>query len=112
MVESLLKSGFQLPPAPARAALVLRFINSFTIADGACEARSRSDEEGDALSSPTNRDDEIARNHHRPEGLRRNGPVFFAASLSQGRSIAPSSLLESGAIAVATIVELFMRRNT
>src|SRR2546426_2230364 len=83
MVESLLKSGFQLPPAPARAALVLRFINSFTIADGACEARSRSDEEGDALSSPTNRDDEIARNPHRPEGLRRNGPVFVVAPRSQ-----------------------------
>ena len=28
-----------------RPILVLRFINSFTIADGACEARSRSDEE-------------------------------------------------------------------
>ena len=62
---------------------MLRFINSFTIADGACEARSRSDEEGDALSSPTNRDDEIARNPHRPEGLRRNGPVFVVAPRSQ-----------------------------
>ena len=62
--------------------LVLRLINSFTIADGACEARSRSDEESDALSSPTNRDDEVARNPHRPEGLRRNGPVFVVAPVT------------------------------
>src|SRR5437867_7788402 len=91
--------------------LVLRLINSFTIADGACEARSRSDEEGDALSSPTNRDDEIARNPHRPEGPRRNGPVFVVAPRPRRISIAPSSLLESGAIALATVVTLLMRRN-
>ncbi len=55
--------------------LVSRFSNSYAIADGACEARSRSDEEADAHLSPTNRDDEIARNPYRPFGLRRNNGV-------------------------------------
>src|SRR5438034_11031152 len=63
--------------------LVSRLLNSYTIADGACEARSRSDEEADDISSPTNRDDEIDRNLHRPFGLRRNGPVFVVAPRSQ-----------------------------
>jgi hypothetical protein len=45
--------------------LVSRVRGNVATADGACEARSRSDEEGDAHSSPTSRDDEIARNLHR-----------------------------------------------
>ena len=72
-----------IPQEMLERKLVSRLLNSYTIADGACEARSRSDEEAEALSSPTNRDDEIARNPHRPFGLRRNGPVFVVAPRSQ-----------------------------
>ena len=47
------------------------------------EARSRRESEVDAHSSTTARNDEIASNAHRPEGLRRNGIVFGVIGFSQ-----------------------------
>jgi len=39
-----------------------------TFADGSCEGRSRSEEEGDAGTSAMTSDAEIACNPHQPEG--------------------------------------------
>ncbi len=51
------------------------FINTVTFADGACEARSRRRGRGDAGTSTTTRDKEIARNLHPSEVLGRDGPI-------------------------------------
>ncbi len=56
-----------------------RFINTMTFADGACEARSRSEEEAMSGTSATTRDTEIARNPHQRKGWRRDGIDFFVA---------------------------------
>jgi hypothetical protein len=50
-----------------------------TFADGACEGRSRSEEEPMSEASATTRDTEIARNPHQPEGWQRDGIDFFVA---------------------------------
>src|SRR5438034_9487987 len=84
--------------------LVSRLLNSYTVADGACEARSRSDEEADALSSTTNRDDEIDRNPHRPFGLRRSRPVFVVAPRARLKSIASSYLPASRGVVLRSKV--------
>jgi len=50
-----------------------------TFADGACEVRSRNEEEAMSEASATKRDAEIARNLHQPEGWRRDDIDFFVA---------------------------------
>ncbi len=62
--------------------LVSRPRNTITFAEGACEARSRSEEEAMSGTSATTRDTEIARNPHQPEGWRRNGIDFLCRSSS------------------------------
>jgi len=57
-------------------------------ADGAREARSRREEEVDARASSTTSNEEIGHDPHRPEGLRRHGPVFFVAAPRRWRDIA------------------------
>ncbi len=55
-------------------------MNSMAFADGACEARSRSEEEAMSGTSATTSDTEIGRNPHQPEGWwRRNSIDFFVA---------------------------------
>jgi hypothetical protein len=59
--------------------LVSRSRTTMTFTDGACEARSRNEEEAMSLASATTRDTEIVRNLHQPEGWRRDGIDFFVA---------------------------------
>ncbi len=71
-------------------------------ADGACEPRSRRQEEVDARASSTTSNEEIGRDPHRPGGLRRHGPAFFVAAPRRWRTSRSSRRLESGAMALAT----------
>jgi len=48
-------------------------------ADGACEGKSRSEEEAMLEASATTSDTEITRNLHQPEGWWRDGINFFVA---------------------------------
>jgi len=57
-------------------------------ADGSREPRSRREEEVDARASSTTSNAEIGHDPHRPEGLRRHGPVFFVAAPRRWRDIA------------------------
>ena len=50
-------------------------------ADGACEARSRQEEEDDAWPSSTTTNAEIVRNPHLPSGWRRDTPISLSLLL-------------------------------
>ncbi len=56
----------------------------------------------DARASSTTSNEEIGRDPHRPEGLRRHGPVFVVAAPRRWRTSPSSGRLESGAMALAT----------
>ena len=66
-------------------ALVLRPINTMMYADGACEARSRQEEEDDAWPSLTTTNAEIVHNPHLPSGWRRDGPMALSLLLHDTR---------------------------
>jgi len=57
-------------------------------ADGSRESTSRREEEVDARASSTTSNAEIGHDPHRPEGLRRHGPVFFVAAPRRWKDIA------------------------
>ena len=71
---------------------MLRPINTMMYADGACEARSRQEEEGDAWPSSTTTNEEIVHNPHLPSGWRRDGPMALSLLLSIRKCMASSSL--------------------
>jgi len=92
--------------------LVSRSINKMTFADGACEGRSRSEEEvmRDIAADERHRDrpqhpsaQRVAAGRHR--FLCRSSSVIHTG-------IASSSLRELNAVALATNVTLFMERDT
>ena len=56
-------------------------INTMMFADGACEARSRQEEEVDAWPSSTTTNAEIVHNPHLPSGWRRDGPMALSLLL-------------------------------
>ncbi len=65
--------------------LVHDSINTVTFADGACEARSRREEEVDAWSSSTTTNAEIVHNPHLPFGWRRDEPIPLSLLLHYER---------------------------
>ncbi len=67
---------------------------------------------GDAGTSTTTRDKEIARNPSPPEGLGRDGAHFFVAPSRRCPCIASSSRLDPGFVALPTNVTLFMKVST
>ena len=74
--------------------LVQRSINTDTFADGACEARSRQEEEVDAWPSSTTTNAEIVRNPRLPCGWRRDGPISLSLLLHYGQAWRSSSFRE------------------
>jgi len=72
----------------ALRALEARLGSPVPSADGSRESRSRREEEVDARASSTTSNAEIGHDPHRPEGLRRHGPVFFVAAPRRWRDIA------------------------
>ena len=72
--------------------LVQRSVNTDTFADGACEARSRQEEEDDAWPSSTTTNAEIVRNPHLPSGWRRDGPIPLSLLLHYGKTWRSASL--------------------
>ena len=89
-----------------------RFIKTMTFAEGACEVRSRSKEEA-------------MQGHRRRRGTQRSPTTPSARRVSAGRhrflcrsssamrtDIASSSLRELDAVALATNVTVFMKRDT
>ena len=81
-------------------------------ADGACEARSRQEEEADALPSSTTTNAEIVHNPHLPSGWRRDGPMALSLLLAIRKSMASSSLRALDAVALATYIIVFMEGST
>ena len=73
-----------------------------SFADGAREPRSRREEEADARASSTTSNEEMGRDPHRPEGLRRHDPSFVVAAPRRWRTSPSPWRLESGAMALAT----------
>jgi hypothetical protein len=67
---------------------------------------------GDAGTSAMTSDEEITRNPHQPEGWRRNGIDSLSLLLRDVHDIASSSLRELEAVALATNVTVFMKRDT
>jgi len=99
-------------PGPDQFAQVPRFINTMTFADGACEARSRSEEEA-------------MQGHRRRQGTQRSPASPSARRVATGRhrflcrsssvmytDIASSSLRKLDAVALTTNVTVFMKRGT
>ncbi len=74
--------------------LVQRSVNTDTFADGACEARSRQEEEDDAWPSSTTTNTEIVRNPHLPYGWRRDAPISLSLLLHYGKAWRSASLRE------------------
>ena len=64
---------------------MLRPINTMMYADGACEARSRQEEEDDAWPSLTTTNAEIVHNPHLPSGWRRAEPMALSLLLHDTR---------------------------
>ena len=87
--------------------LVHRNVNTATFADGACEARSRQEEEDDAWPSSTTTNAEIVHNPHLPCGWRRDGPMALSLLLAIRQSMASSSLRALDTAALATNVAVF-----
>src|SRR5439155_11905011 len=92
--------------------LVLRFINSFTIADGACEARSRSDEEAMLIHRRRIATTRAPATPIGPKGCGGVGPSRCSPLLGDERASPASRLRRSGPTALATMVQLFMRHDT
>ncbi len=67
---------------------------------------------GDAGTSTTTRDKEIARNPHPPEGLGRDGAHLFVAPPRRCLDIDSSSRLDLGSVALPTNVTIFMKVST
>jgi len=67
---------------------------------------------GDAGTSATTSDAEVARYPHQPEGWRLDGVDFFVAPPPRCTDIASSSLRELDAVALATNVMIFLGRDT
>ena len=57
--------------------------------------------------SATTRDEEIGRNPHPPEGLRRDGPAFFVAPPRPCPALSASELREIGAVAPQRLLRYF-----
>ena len=62
-----------------------RLKSTVTFAEGACEARSRREEEDDAWPSSTTTNAEIVHNPHLPSGWRRDGPMALSLLLYDTR---------------------------
>ena len=92
--------------------LVPHFIITVTFADGACEARSRQEEEVDAWPSSTTTNAEIVHNPHLPFGWRRDGPMALSLLLPIHKGMASSSLRALDAVALATNVSVIMKWRT
>jgi len=67
---------------------------------------------GDAGTSATTKDKEIARNPHPPEGLGRDGPRSLLLLLADVSDIDSSSRLDLGSVALPTNVTVFMKVST
>ncbi len=67
---------------------------------------------GDAGTSATTKDKEIASNPHPPEGLGRDGPISLLLLLADVSEIDSSSRLDLGSVALPTNVTLFMKVST
>ncbi len=81
-----------------------RSINTMTFADGSCEVRSRSEEE-------------VMQGHRRrtpisPKGGGGTASISLSLLLRDVHDIASSSLRELEAVALATNVSVFMKRDT
>ena len=100
------------PSAFGKSSLVPHFIITVTFADGACEARSRQEEEDDAWPSSTTTNAEIVHNPHLPSGWRRAGPMALSLLLPIHKGMASSSLRALDAVALATNVTVIMKCGT
>jgi len=67
---------------------------------------------GDAGTSATTRDTEIARNPFSPKGGGGTASISLSLLLRDATDIASSSLRELDAVALATNVTVFMKRGT
>jgi len=67
---------------------------------------------GDAGTSTTTRDKEIARNLHSPEGLGRDEPISLLLLLADVRDIDSWSRLDLGSVALPTNVTVSMKVST
>jgi len=67
---------------------------------------------GDAGTSTTTRDKEIARNLHPSEGLGWAGPISLLLLLGRCLDIDSSSPLDLGSVALPTNVTIFMKVST
>ncbi len=92
--------------------LVPHLIITVTFADGACEARSRQEEEDDAWASSTTTNAEIVHNPHLPFGWRRDGPMALSLLLSIRKGMASSSLRALDTVTLATNVTVIMKCGT
>ena len=92
--------------------LVPHLIITVTFADGACEARSRQEEEDDAWPSSTTTNAEIVHNPHLPFGWRRDGPMALSLLLSIRKGMASSSLRALDTVTLATNVTVIMKCGT
>ena len=86
-------------------------VNTATFADGACEARSRQEEEDDAWPSSTTTNAEIVRNPHLPYGWRRDAPISLSLLLQDTRNRVRRRFANSPR-ALVTNVTVFMKRCT
>src|SRR5207237_9853016 len=92
----------------AGQSLVLRFINSYTIADGACEARSRSDEEAMLIHRRRIATTRSPATPVGPKGCGGVGPSRCSPLLVDERASPASCLRRSVATAHATMVQPLM----
>ena len=89
--------------------LVQHFIITVTFADGACEARSRQEEEDDAWPSSTTTNAKIVHNPHLPCGWRRDGPMALSLLFAIRKGMASSSLRALDTVPLATNVTVIMK---